>query len=453
MRAEHARVLSHAGEGTGIPSDSRPSPTSAGCASGSFTRGPSCQLPGEGPGGRRGNVIARIKAIPGRRWNPAERQWTVPDSPAARQAIEQIRLLDAPPSDSAVASAATAVKPRSVAPAPAVTEPSARAHDDTLRRTGEEMTLRRFSMGTRRAYLHHVRAFLTFAPFPAQQLTDTHVRAYLLERFAHDGVSAAYHSQAVSALRFFFRQVLAHPGALAELPRPRPDQRLPAVLGQHDAHKLVRAASNPKHTAILMLLYSAGLRVSEVVKLRIDDIDAERRTIRVRAAKGRKDRYTILSDRALAALRDYQREYEPTHWLFAGARGNRLLTIRSAQKVVEAACARAGLKRPRQRAYAPSQLRHPPAQARHRQPLHPGTPRPRQPEDHPDLHARQPSRHHPDPQSSRCGGPRCSRLCRQRSGVSGAPFWHAAPLVTRTTADQRPVCALTRTSPYFRRPL
>jgi site-specific recombinase XerD len=182
-----------------------------------------------------------------------------------------------------------------------------------------------------------------FTSVPVPQLTDDHVRTYLLERMVRDNISAAYHSQSVSALRFFFRQVLGRAGALADLPRPRPDRRLPAVLGQSDARSLVNASNNLKHTAILMLLYSAGLRVSEVVRLRADDIDPDRRMIRVRGAKGRKDRYTLLSDRAFAVIRDYQREYGPTPWLFPGARPNRPLSTRSAQKIVETARERAGL--------------------------------------------------------------------------------------------------------------
>jgi site-specific recombinase XerD len=182
-----------------------------------------------------------------------------------------------------------------------------------------------------------------FTSVPVPQLADDHVRTYLLERMVRADISAAYHSQSISALRFFFRQVLGRAGSLADLPRPRPDRRLPAVLGQSDARSLVNASNNLKHTANLMLLYSAGLRVSEVVRLRAEDIDSDRRMIRVRGAKGRKDRYTLLSDRAFAVIRDYQRQYGPTLWLFPGARPNRPLSTRSAQKVVEAASQRAGL--------------------------------------------------------------------------------------------------------------
>jgi len=212
-----------------------------------------------------------------------------------------------------------------------------------VRRLVEEMTLRRFSPKTQRAYTHHARALLSFAHTPEHMLADTHVRDYLLHRVEVDDVSAAYHSQAVSALRFLFRVVLNQPDALQTVPRPRPDRRLPSVLGRADARRIVSSVDNLKHRALLVLLYSAGLRVGEVVRLQIADLDVDRHLIRVHAGKGRKDRYTILSDRALATVRQYIHEYGPATWLFPGERPNRPLSVRSAQKVVEAARRRVGL--------------------------------------------------------------------------------------------------------------
>jgi site-specific recombinase XerD len=171
----------------------------------------------------------------------------------------------------------------------------------------------------------------------------THARAYLLTLSTDGAASVAYHAQAASALRFLFERVLRRSGGYGDVPRPRKESKLPAVLGHEDALRMVESLDNPKHRALLMLIYSAGLRVSEAVHLRPEDLDPERMLIRVRGGKGRKDRYTLLSDRALAAVKVYVAEYQPARWLFPGPRAARPLATRTAQRIVENARIRAGV--------------------------------------------------------------------------------------------------------------
>jgi site-specific recombinase XerD len=277
------------------------------------------------------------RAIPGSRWQPRDQCWSAPDSDTTRQAIK--RML---------------AQSRGSQPDPAVpvqhesgttTGQLQTGIDATLARLDDELRLRRYSHRTRKAYRHHARQLLIRTGAASADLSVQHVRAYLLDRVRQDNVSVSYHDQAVSALRFLFEHVLHHPNALNELPRPKQLRRLPSVLAKPDVLRMIDATSNLKHRALLMVLYSAGLRVGEVVRLTIEDIDAKRRLLRVRAAKGGKDRYTLLSDRALTALREYAREYQPTHWLFPGARPTRHLSTRCAQHIVEAARRRAGVLR------------------------------------------------------------------------------------------------------------
>ncbi|HIC90998.1 MAG TPA: recombinase XerC [Syntrophaceae bacterium] len=108
---------------------------------------------------------------------------------------------------------------------------------------------------------------------------------------------------------------------------------------------MLSAPSNIKHKAILMLIYSAGLRVGEVVKLMIEDIDRERKLIRIKEAKGRKDRYTLLSDSILQVLRSYFKEYRPQKWLFPGAKQGRHISTRTVQAIFEQAKTKAGIKK------------------------------------------------------------------------------------------------------------
>jgi len=118
-----------------------------------------------------------------------------------------------------------------------------------------------------------------------------------------------------------------------EVKRPRKDNKLPVVLSKEEVAKILDSVDNIKHKAILMLVYSAGLRVGEVVKLKPEDIDSKRKLVFVKGAKGRKDRYTLLSEATLKALREYWKEYRPTKWLFPGPDKERHITIRTAQRI------------------------------------------------------------------------------------------------------------------------
>lgn len=118
---------------------------------------------------------------------------------------------------------------------------------------------------------------------------------------------------------------------------------MPTVLSREVVRRLLGVVGNLKHRAILMLVYSAGLRVSEVVNLRPEDLDEDRRMIRVRAGKGRKDRYTVLSEVALAAVKSYTAKYPVETWLFSGPDPRRHLTVRTVERVLETARLKAGI--------------------------------------------------------------------------------------------------------------
>ncbi len=130
-----------------------------------------------------------------------------------------------------------------------------------------------------------------------------------------------------------------------EIKRPKKDKKLPVVLSQEEIAKVFSSVTNIKHSAILMLTYSAGLRVGEVVRLKVEDIDAHRKLIHVHCAKGRKDRYTILSEVVLKVLVEYLKKYKPETWLFCGAHGGRHISTRTVQAIFEQAKEKAGIKK------------------------------------------------------------------------------------------------------------
>ena len=116
----------------------------------------------------------------------------------------------------------------------------------------------------------------------------------------------------VSAIKFLYENVLNIPRRIGNLPRPKKEKRLPIVLSIEEVRRIFDSVNNIKHKVILMLVYSAGLRVSEVVKLRVADIDTKRNMIHMRGAKGKKDRYTVLSRVSLKVLKEYWRVYRPS---------------------------------------------------------------------------------------------------------------------------------------------
>jgi integrase/recombinase XerD len=169
------------------------------------------------------------------------------------------------------------------------------------------------------------------------------VRAYLLHLVDHKQVSWSYFKQAVAAIRFLFRVTLDRPWMIEHLPVPKHERRLPTILGKDEVARFFKAIRNPKHRVLLLIAYAAGLRVSELVTLRVRDVDSERMMIHVRQGKGRKDRLVTLSPVLLEELRTYMRWARPVDWLFPGQDPARHLHARTVQKACQRASEAAGL--------------------------------------------------------------------------------------------------------------
>lgn len=272
-----------------------------------------------------------VRSLPGRRYDARRRVWTVPDGRVAITAL--IAELGA---------GGIRVAPGGDRPTPAGPEPSR----EILHRVREALTVRGYSPRTRTVYLGHLRRFLAWCGGGAPRLPEDPARegeAYILELIQRRGISRSYQNQVVSALRFLCESVLGQPTAALRIPRPRREHHLPVVLSPDEVARMLRKSRNPKHRALLMLLYSAGLRVGEVVRLKPPDLDVDRGLVRVRRGKGRKDRYTLLARRAVEAVKLYRDAYPTDPWLFPGARPDRHLTTRSVQRVVKDAAAAAGI--------------------------------------------------------------------------------------------------------------
>ena len=208
-----------------------------------------------------------------------------------------------------------------------------------------ELRLRNYSPLTIKAYLQHMTDFVRYLGGSPAESGKEDIYRYLLHLTEERKVSASYRNQAISSLKFFYGKILKKKLVIEELPRPKKEFQLPAVLSKNEVSRLFSAVRNRKHLAILMLIYSSGMRVGEVVKLRPEDIDSERNLIRVRGGKGNKDRYTVLSDVALDVIRGYYLAWKPEKYLFPGNRKGSHLSTRSVQNVVSEARKRSGIKK------------------------------------------------------------------------------------------------------------
>ena len=203
----------------------------------------------------------------------------------------------------------------------------------------EELHCRKYSPKTIKSYIHFNRDFCRVVQKPAEQITDVDFKKYLSRLDIEKNLSSSSMNLAISSIRFFYFNVMGK-NIGREQYRPRHAKRLPCVLSREEIERLLNAEANPKHRLLLMLTYSSGLRVSEVVTLKKEHIDFTHRTLMIFGAKGNKDRVTILSDRAAAFLQEYCRRYKITSWLFPGNNG-RHLHIRSAQNIFEKAAHKA----------------------------------------------------------------------------------------------------------------
>jgi len=205
-----------------------------------------------------------------------------------------------------------------------------------------QLKLEGYSPRTIKTYLLHIKQLVAYYGKEPQSITADEIEKYLLYLIDEKQVSHSYVNQAVNAIKYFYGKVLKQPIKIKHLPRPKKSKKLPVVLSEQEVLRILGQIRNLKHQAIIMLIYSAGLRVSEVVRLKIKDIDGDRKMLWVRGGKGAKDRYTLLSEIALETLRNYYKTYRPQEWLFEGQKKGHY-SRRSVEKIVEHAIKKAGI--------------------------------------------------------------------------------------------------------------
>jgi len=212
-------------------------------------------------------------------------------------------------------------------------------------RMEQDLVVRGRSAKTREGYLRVVADLAKHYRRSPDQLTEREVQHYVVHLIEERKLAWSSCRVAVCALRFFYETTLGRARLMFSVPLPKGAQKLPEILSREEVARLLASVANHKHRTLLMTTYAGGLRVSEVVHLRGSDIDSQRMLIRIEQGKGRKDRYTLLSPRLLEELRSYYRVYQPTEWLFP-RRGTAVpMSTSSAQRIYNAAKARAGIRK------------------------------------------------------------------------------------------------------------
>ena len=209
-----------------------------------------------------------------------------------------------------------------------------------------KLEIGRYSYSTLRVYTNALKQFLLrFAEKCPTDISAEDIETYQHELSLKSTVSNSYLNQVVNAVRYYYKDVLGDAQRVKFIERPRSERKLPNVLSEEEVTAILRSVENLKHQCILMLIYSAGLRLGELLALRRTDIIPDRGQILIRGAKGKKDRISLLSPKLLEKLDHYLQEYRPKEFLFEGQNGG-MYSAASVQKIFKEAKAKAGITAP-----------------------------------------------------------------------------------------------------------
>ena len=226
--------------------------------------------------------------------------------------------------------------------------------DDVLIKYKELLIQKRYSNNTQRIYCNYFKDFiLYFKDDDLEKLSIEQINNYILDLIQSKKISISQQNQRINSIKFYYEKILSRNKQYYELHRPNKEHKLPKVLSKNEVKKILDSCNNIKHYCILLLIYSAGLRRSELVNLKVVDINSERMIVNIIDAKGKKDRVSLLSENTLKILRKYYKKYQPKDFLFEGAKGGKYSQT-SVAKILKKATLKAGLHKN----VTPHMLRH-----------------------------------------------------------------------------------------------
>lgn len=214
-----------------------------------------------------------------------------------------------------------------------------------LQELEEKLVLKQYSYNTLKTYKSWFRQFLLYySDIEPKAINSDQIRDYIIHRVREDGISESSQNQLINAIKFYYEKVLGQDRMLYDIPRPKKPKKYPQILSEDEVERIINAVDNIKHKCILLIIYSAGLRLSEAINLRKSDIHEDLNCIYVQGAKGKKDRYTLLSSTLTEVLKEYYRRYQPEYWVFEGIHGGQY-SSRSIQALFKRALERSRIKR------------------------------------------------------------------------------------------------------------
>lgn len=277
------------------------------------------------------SIIEEIRSIRGRIWSVTHKCWYVPDTSDNRRRYG-ISDFETPPN--LVNEAMPVVVYQSVC-------------QSLMDRMREKIILKALSPHTLKSYMNHIKVYLseigkTLNPM---DMTKADIERYLLKRHEQNPSSESNRNSHINAIKFLYEHVLGRERMLFYLTRPEKPQQLPKVLGEHELERMFRSVPNLKHKTILLTAFSCGLRVSEVTRLKVKDLDMERLQVFIERSKGKKDRYVMLSPVLKDVLTRYISIYKrsPKDYLFEGQEPGAPYGTRSAQIIFNRAVKAAGI--------------------------------------------------------------------------------------------------------------
>jgi len=217
----------------------------------------------------------------------------------------------------------------------------------------QKLEIKKYSANTAKLYIANFERFINYFPSVAlDSITEENINSYL-QHLVSQQKSDSYINGCINAIKFYYEVVLQMPNRFYSVVRPKTVKQLPRVLSKSEVFSIIASINNLKHKCIISLIYSSGLRRSELINLKLTDIDSNRMMIHIRAGKGKRDRYSILSTKLLNDLRLYYKIYHPKSYLFEGSLGSQY-SASSIRKILKKASNNAGvIKR-----VTPHMLRH-----------------------------------------------------------------------------------------------
>jgi len=218
----------------------------------------------------------------------------------------------------------------------------------------EDMEIRNLTLNTQLSYLQQVTSFAKHFHRSPEVLGPDEIRAYQVYVTTERKLAPGSLSIIAASLRFLYKVTLKREWVEAAIPQPKRPFTLPVILSREEVMHFLESIASFKHRTILMTAYAAGLRISEVTRLKVTDIDSERRMLRIEQGKGQKDRYVMLSPKLLETLRAYWKTYRPKDWLFPGDIPGRPIGKGAVEDACQKAHQMSGIKKP----ITPHSLRH-----------------------------------------------------------------------------------------------